>query len=80
MVNRLAGILAPVLYLPHGGGPLPLLGDAGHEGLIGFLEGITSRLGEPSAILIVSAHWEADQPTLTGGSHPAIIYDYYGFP
>ena len=29
--------LAPVLYLPHGGGPLPLLGDPHHQGLTQFL-------------------------------------------
>jgi hypothetical protein len=27
--------LAPVLYIPHGGGPLPLLGDPAHRQLVG---------------------------------------------
>ncbi len=72
--------LSPVLYLPHGGGPLPLLGDPRHEKLAIFLEEIHGRLGEPSAILVISAHWEEAQPTITSGASPSLIYDYYGFP
>ena len=72
--------LAPVIYLPHGGGPLPVLGDPGHEALVVFLQDIAIRLGKPSAIMIVSAHWECDQPTLTSAAHPGLIYDYNGFP
>jgi len=80
MLNQTAGPLSPVLYIPHGGGPLPVLGDKNHEGLVDFLQGIVSELGEPEAILVISAHWEEDQPTLTSASHPELIYDYYGFP
>jgi len=72
--------LSPVLYLPHGGGPLPILGDDEHKELVAFLKGIGSTLDEPSAILVISAHWEEDQPTLTSASQPDLIYDYYGFP
>jgi aromatic ring-opening dioxygenase catalytic subunit (LigB family) len=70
----------PVLYLPHGGGPLPLLGDPRHASLVGFLQRIAQRLGRPSAILVVSAHWEEAEPALTAGSRPGMIYDYAGFP
>ena len=31
---------SPVLFLPHGGGPLPLLGDPGHADLVAFLKNI----------------------------------------
>jgi len=72
--------LSPVLYLPHGAGPLPLLGDKNHESLIAFLKGITETIRVPSAILVISAHWEERQATITSGSHPKIIYDYSGFP
>jgi aromatic ring-opening dioxygenase catalytic subunit (LigB family) len=37
-------------------------------------------LGEPAAILVISAHWEEDQATVTSGNRPELIYDYYGFP
>jgi aromatic ring-opening dioxygenase catalytic subunit (LigB family) len=69
-----------VLYLSHGGGPLPLLGDAGHRNLIGFFREITPALARPAAILVISAHWEERKPTITSGALPALIYDYYGFP
>jgi aromatic ring-opening dioxygenase catalytic subunit (LigB family) len=72
--------LSPVLYLPHGGGPLPLLGDRQHAKLTAFLKTIHSELGQPKAILVISAHWEANSATLTSASQPELIYDYYGFP
>jgi 4,5-DOPA dioxygenase extradiol len=72
--------LAPVLYIPHGGGPLPLFGHAGHARLVDFLETIPGDLGTPDAIVLVSAHWEAAQPTVTGAALPPLIYDYFGFP
>lgn len=70
----------PVLYIPHGGGPLPLLGEPSHRALMDFLRAIPERLGASKAILLVSAHWEEAQPTLTAATQPALIYDYYGFP
>ncbi len=80
MTDNFTGELAPVLYLPHGGGPLPILGDEGHTDLVAFLKQIGNTLGKPSAILVISAHWEEDTPTITSGHHPELVYDYYGFP
>ena len=31
-----------VLFIPHGGGPLPILGDPGHEKMIKFLKNFKS--------------------------------------
>lgn len=46
-----------------------------------FLRSIHSLLpAKPTAILIVTAHWETAIPSFTGGSRPGLIYDYYGFP
>ncbi|WP_020560060.1 DODA-type extradiol aromatic ring-opening family dioxygenase [Thiofilum flexile] len=72
--------LAPVLYLPHGGGPLPLLNDPAHAKLTAFLKKIGQELGRPEAILLISAHWEKSQATLTSNPHPALYFDYSGFP
>jgi len=69
-----------VLYLSHGGGPLPLLGDAGHAELVACLKKFPTLIKKPSAILVVSAHWEADLASLTAAENPELIYDYYGFP
>ena len=71
---------ARILYIPHGGGPLPLLGDPGHKNLIEFLRMLPSVIAEPSSILVISAHWEEKVPTITSGRSPSLIYDYYGFP
>jgi len=71
--------LSPVLYIPHGGGPLPLLGDAAHAELCKFLQQLPYQLPKPSAILVISAHWEEDEVTVTGAAKPSLIYDYAGF-
>jgi aromatic ring-opening dioxygenase catalytic subunit (LigB family) len=68
------------LFLSHGGGPLPLLGDAGHQEMVSGLEYIASVIPKPDAIVVVSAHWETRLPTITAGKNPSLIYDYYGFP
>lgn len=72
----------PTLYVAHGGGPLPVLGDPGHAGLTAALRRMPGQLGvaQPTAILVVSAHWEERVPTVTSGPNPSLIYDYYGFP
>jgi 4,5-DOPA dioxygenase extradiol len=69
-----------VLYLSHGGGPLPLLGDKGHQNMINIIKEVTPTLVKPAAILVISAHWQACKPTITSGANPSLIYDYYGFP
>ncbi len=69
-----------VVYLAHGGGPMPLLGDPSHDDIVNNMKLVASKIGKPSVILVISAHWEAKKPTLTAGIHPELIYDYYGFP
>lgn len=68
-----------VVYLSHGGGPLPILGDAGHKAMVEFMEQLPSKLGKPEAILVISAHWEERMATLLGADSPTMFYDYYGF-
>lgn len=69
-----------ILYISHGGGPLPLLGDPDHLEMVECLKAFAAKLPKPSAILVVSAHWEESLPTITSGAAPGLIYDYYGFP
>ena len=80
MNNSHLPAVANVLYLSHGGGPLPLLGDAGHTELAATLKTIVTKITKPAAIIVISAHWEENVPTITHASHPSLIYDYYGFP
>jgi len=44
------------------------------------LQQLAKTISRPDAVVVVSAHWEAAVPTVTGGSSPPLIYDYYGFP
>ena len=71
---------AAVVFVSHGGGPLPLLGDPAHAPLVQALQALAARLPRPKAILVVSAHWEEAAPTLTASAAPSLLYDYYGFP
>lgn len=68
------------LFLSHGGGPLPLLGDDAHTEMVSSLKKIAQSISRPSAIIVVSAHWEAGSATVTSGATPDLIYDYSGFP
>lgn len=68
------------LFISHGGGPLPLLGDPEHAQMISCLQTIAQQISKPSAIIMVSAHWESRSATVTSGATPALIYDYGGFP
>jgi 4,5-DOPA dioxygenase extradiol len=71
---------AQVIYFSHGGGPLPLLGEASHQAMMAFMRRLPSRLRKPDAILVISAHWEERVATLLDAQTPALFYDYYGFP
>jgi len=76
----------PTLYIPHGGGPCFFMdwtmGPADTWDQMGaWLKGLGQAVGEkPKALLIVSAHWEEEDFTVTGAADPDLIYDYYGFP
>ncbi|NHN88034.1 DODA-type extradiol aromatic ring-opening family dioxygenase [Acetobacter conturbans] len=53
----------------------------GWENMGAYLRGIFETLPRrPSAILVMSGHWETRIPTVTTAETPALLYDYYGFP
>ncbi|CAB9494110.1 DODA-type extradiol aromatic ring-opening family dioxygenase [Alteromonas macleodii] len=75
-------------YISHGGGPLPLLemqtnGEANspqyHEEMIGALKMLSADLPRPDVIIVISAHWEETEVSVTTHSEPSLVYDYYGF-
>ncbi|PKP08265.1 MAG: dioxygenase [Bacteroidetes bacterium HGW-Bacteroidetes-4] len=76
----------PVYFIPHGGGPWHVMDDAfGDPVGYGKLREYLEKLGQTNsqkikAILVISAHWEEDFPTVHFGTHPPLLYDYYGFP
>ncbi len=69
-----------IVYLSHGGGPMPLLNEPSHLKMIDFMKALPSRIEEPEEILVISAHWEENVPTVISGKTPPLLYDYYGFP
>ncbi|HEX4686291.1 MAG TPA: class III extradiol ring-cleavage dioxygenase [Nocardioides sp.] len=64
----------PALYIGHGAPPL--LDD---ELWSSQLSGLADDLPRPSAILIVSAHWESAPVMLSADGAP-LVYDFGGFP
>lgn len=65
----------PVLFQAHGAPPL--LDDPGWTA---ELAAWGKALPRPTAIVVVSAHWEA-RPLAIGATRPVpLIYDFYGFP
>jgi aromatic ring-opening dioxygenase catalytic subunit (LigB family) len=78
-----ASATLPTYYIPHGGGPWPLMPDraAALGSLTRFLQGLLADAGAtPRAILAVSGHWEEPLPTVSARSDYSMLYDYYGFP
>ena len=80
----------PVAYVPHGGGPWPFV-RLGWENAPGYKAEFDSMLAylqsvarippaKPKALLVVSAHWEENVPTVQTHPQPGMLYDYYGFP
>ncbi len=72
--------LMPVVFVPHGGGPMPLLGDPGHRELTRFMQRLADDIPQPRAILVITAHWEEGLAQVSSAETPAMIFDYNGFP
>ena len=65
----------PALYIGHGA---PLLLD--DPIWSGQLAGITEKFAKPTAILIISAHWESAPITISNPlAHTPLVYDFGGF-
>jgi 4,5-DOPA dioxygenase extradiol len=72
--------MGSIIYLSHGGGPLPLLGDPSHDAMVSFMKNLSSKIEKPEAVIVISAHWEEEVPSIIGGKNTSLFYDYYGFP
>jgi aromatic ring-opening dioxygenase catalytic subunit (LigB family) len=77
----------PSIFIPHGGGPCfwiefpPPFGPHAWDGLRAYLAGLVDSLPErPKAFVVVTAHWEEAEPTVSVAAAPGMLYDYYGFP
>ncbi len=73
----------PTFFVSHGGGPWPFMEERKAE-----LASTVREFGRlkkslpdtPKAILMVTAHWETPEFTVSSGEQPPMLYDYSGFP
>lgn len=75
----------PVVFVPHGGGPWPFvdlgMDPEGYADLAAYLRAVRDVPPvRPTAVLVISAHWEEAVPTVQTAAHPPLLFDYYGFP
>jgi aromatic ring-opening dioxygenase catalytic subunit (LigB family) len=73
----------PVYFLSHGGGPWPYVETmrqmfAKTERALKALPGRLPM--KPTAVLVITGHWEAEAFTVSTAEHPPMMYDYSGFP
>lgn len=69
----------PTLFVSHGAPNLLLHNSAARDFLAGYGAELTRAHGRPKAILMATAHFETDEPTLTADEKPETIYDFGGF-
>ncbi|CAG9136971.1 unnamed protein product [Plutella xylostella] len=75
--------LAPALFISHGGGPMTVLGFKQFAGVRKFLEEDLQKhinLNEWKAIILITAHWEEKEVTISAKKHNELLFDYYNFP
>ena len=73
----------PTYFISHGGGPWPYVPEmrASMQILETALADMPRQIGiTPSAVLVISGHWEEDAFTVMASEHPPMVYDYSGFP
>lgn len=74
----------PTWFIPHGGGPCFFMDWSPKDewaGMAKFLRDLPGTLpATPSALLVISAHWQEPEATVLAAASPKLLYDYYGFP
>ncbi|XP_026749368.2 uncharacterized protein LOC113510138 [Galleria mellonella] len=73
---------APSLFLNHGGGPNPVLGQKDNREIAEFLKNVRNIVDLKclKAIILVTAHREEDIVTISAGERHDLLFDYYNFP
>lgn len=65
----------PSLFISHGAPDLAVRPTPAHQAL----KALAREVPKPKAILIASAHWTTDTPTVATGIAPSTVYDFGGF-
>jgi 4,5-DOPA dioxygenase extradiol len=67
----------PVVVVSHGSPMVAIERD----GYTGALRRLGESLPAPTAVVVISAHWESSAPVRVGSAErPSLIYDFGGFP
>lgn len=67
-------------------GPMPILGEPSHKNMVNSWKTRVQKILKlgtpeaPKAIVLVTAHWTTDRPTISSGAKHELYYDYYNFP
>lgn len=65
---------------------MPVLGDPGHKEIVQSMKKRVPKILKlhtpeaPRAIVVVTAHWSTNQPTISCAKSHRLYYDYGGFP
>ena len=71
MAERFASV-----FVSHGAPTLPIETSSARD----FLSALGQTLGRPEAILVISAHWENGEASVSAADRPETIHDFFGFP
>ena len=71
----MTSLVMPSLYLSHGAPPL-----ADDKIWTAELASLSGDFAKPSAILVVSAHWEEAPLSIGATTTVPLVYDFWGFP
>jgi len=71
---------APVFFISHGAGPLTILRVPHQQPLIDLCAETAYVLDGCKGVIVVTAHWETDQPHISSAANPPIYCDYFPVP
>jgi 4,5-DOPA dioxygenase extradiol len=66
----------PVVFLSHGAPTLAVEDNTDTQAWAR----LAAELPRPESILVVSAHWDTGEPTVSAAARPGTIHDFHGFP
>jgi 4,5-DOPA dioxygenase extradiol len=66
----------PAVFLSHGA---PTLAVEDGSDTKAWAE-LAAKLPQPDSILVISAHWDTEQPAVSAAPWPETIHDFFGFP
>jgi len=71
---------APVFFVSHGAGPFAILRAPHQQGLLDLCEETSWILDDVKGVIVITAHWLTDKPTISSAANPPIYCDYFDVP